>query len=95
LVIGPTKDSQELSWTGTRGGYSEEKIYPEGILVGNSRGALRELLGPSIAPRRCKVAVSVAVRPPILFPFAAELSMEQGQSEVRIPSHWDFPSGFV
>jgi hypothetical protein len=66
--------------------------YPEAVLGPNSFAAIREFLGAAMASRNCNIAGCVVIGPPNTCPFAAELSMEQGLTEIRMPSQWDFPN---
>jgi hypothetical protein len=51
-----------------------------------------EVLGVAIAPRCCKITVWMVVGHPTTGPFAAEQSTQQGLTEIRMPSQWDFPT---
>ena len=57
----------------------------------NSVAARREFFGPAKKPGNCNIAAWEVIAPRIAFPFAAELSMEQGQSELRTLPQGDFP----
>jgi hypothetical protein len=52
---------------------------------------MREFLGAAMGLRGSKVAVCVMIGFPIPFPFAVEVSIEHGHSELLMPRQWDFP----
>jgi hypothetical protein len=61
-------------------------MYPEAILVGDPLATMHESSGDGVAPRGWRIAACVALGPPITCLIVAELFIEQGQSELRMPS---------